>query len=148
MIWPYLVALAIGFGAAWKMQGARYEKVRGEYNTYKVGVETLGKAAKDAAAKQALHDMKNKERTDAEVKRAGAAYKLDVARVLDGIARGNYLPPAPAGSGDPRRACFDRAELDAAVRDFVRGTAGLAGEGGEAVIKLDALKEWRSGRSE
>ena len=148
MVWPYLVALAIGFGVAWKLQGARYEKVRGEYATYKTGVETLGRAAQEAAAKQALHDRKNKERTDAEVKRAGAAHKLDVARVLDGIARGSYVPPAASAPGDTGRACFDRAELDAAVRDFARGTAGLVGEGSEAVIKLDALKEWRSGRSE
>jgi len=91
-------------------------------------------------AKQALRDIKAKERADENYERRLARLTIDVRRLRDASA--SLLPAAAPGSADPERACFERAELDAALRAFATGAAGLIGEGAAAIEGLDSAKEW------
>ena len=143
------IAASVGFGAAWKWQASRVAAVQTAYDMFKGGVAALGKAAEVAAAKQRLHDAKNKERTDEEYNRRDLSNKRVVTGLLDVIRTGgSFVPAAGPDAGDPGRACFDRAKLDGALREFAGDAAKLAGEGEAAVIGLDAAKQWRRGRGD
>ena len=95
-------------------------------------------------AKQALRDLKNKERSDENLQRNLGRLRADVVRLRNASA--SVLPAAPTGAGDPQRACFDRAQLDDALRRFAGGAAELVGEGAAAVEGLDSLKDWAGSR--
>ena len=147
-----LVVLAIaGAGAYWN--GARWEtkygKLQTSFDTFKGGVAALGEKAKADAAKQALHDSKNKERADDENKRARAAVLNDIARLRKQLddARGGHVPPAPAGTGRPDLACFDRAALESAIRELVAEVRRLVDEGTAATVDLNTAKIWNQGRT-
>lgn len=94
-------------------------------------------------AKQAYRDLKNKERADENYERRINRLRADVKRLRDSSA--SLLPPAPSGSPSPERACFDRTQLDAALRKFAGGASELVGEGAAAVEGLDVAKEWAGG---
>lgn len=95
-------------------------------------------------AKQALRDLKNKERVDENYIRNVTRLRADVKRLRNASA--SLVPPAPAGSPSPERACFDRADLTAAIRSYREGVLGLLEEGGAAVEGLDEARRWAGGR--
>ena len=95
-------------------------------------------------AKQALRDQKAKERSDENYRRNIARLSADLKRLRD--SRASLLPPAPAGTSRPDLACFDRAELDAALRKYRAGVLDLVGEGAAAVDGLDEAKAWAKER--
>ena len=146
-----LVLAAVAGFAAYKMHQhdqIAYDKLMAEYNTFKGGVAALGEKAKTDAAKQALHDLKNKERADNENKRTTTANAVAIARLrreLD-AARGSYVPPAPAGTEHPELACFDRDALGSAIRGLVAEVRRLVDEGTAAVTDLNTAKIWNQGR--
>lgn len=107
-----------------------------------VRAEAIAEQRSRQNALQALRDLKAKERADEEYERRIGRLRADVKRLRDASA--SVLPPAPSGSPSPERACFDRAELDLALRRFSEGAAELVGEGAEAVEGLDTAKEWAS----
>lgn len=149
--WAAIAAgvVILALGTALKVQTSRLETVKQEYATFKGGVAALGEQAKAAAAKQALHDLKNRERTDDENARRIAAFRTAIAQLRDerDRARSSIVPPNPAGSKCPDgQACFDRAELERALRAFRAGSRGLTDEGSEVTIDLDSAKAWAKGR--
>ena len=91
-------------------------------------------------AKQALRDLKNKERADENYERRISRLNADLGRLRD--ASSGLVPSAAPGSPSDERACFDRADLNRALSDFARGAADIAGEGQKAVEGLDTAKEW------
>lgn len=91
-------------------------------------------------AKQALHDLKSKERSDENYKRNIARLSADLKRLRSD--RASLVPAAPASTARPDLACFDRAELDAALRSYREGVIGLVGEGAAAIDGLDEAKAW------
>ena len=100
----------------------------------------IAKAQQQENAKQALRDLKAKERSDENYQRNIARLRADLRRLRD--ARPSLLPAAPASSSRPDLACFDRGELDAAIRGYREGVLGLVGEGATAVEGLDEAKAW------
>lgn len=107
--------------------------------------------AKERAEKEHA-DAANKRDKDI-LQRDNARLRTDIARLRTerDRARGERLTPAkPAGSQcADGQACFERAELEAALqrhRDRVRGlldrAAGLAQEGSEVTTDLDTAKRW------
>ena len=98
-------------------------------------------------AKQALRDLKNKERADENYERRISRLNTDIGRLRNASAS-NLPTVSPGPSGTPT-VTFDRAELNAALRSYrdevARGRAeirGIAGEGAAAVEGLDTAKEW------
>lgn len=97
-------------------------------------------------AKQAMRDLKNKERADENYQRNITRLRADVKRLRNASA--SLVPPAPAGSPSPERACFDRGAIDTALRAFTDGVAGLIEEGDAAIIGLDEAKAWSKNTAE
>lgn len=97
-----------------------------------------------ANAKQALRDLQTKERSDENYARNLARLAADVKRLRH--ARTSLLPAPSPSSTSPDRACFDRGELDAALRRYRDGVIGLVEEGAKAVEGLDEAKAWVGGR--
>jgi hypothetical protein len=58
------------------------------------------------------------------------------------LAGRSLVPAAPAAAVRADLACFDRAELDTAIRSFVAGIVELVGEGEQATLDLDTAKRW------
>jgi hypothetical protein len=112
------------------------ENVKGELATS----VALAKQQAVENAKQALRDMKKKERSDEDHDRRMARLRVDIKRLRDASA--SILPPAAPGAADPSRITFDRAELDAALRKYRQGVLGIVEEGGAAVEGLDTAKVW------
>ena len=97
-----------------------------------------------ANAKQALRDIKNKERSDENYQRNLARLAADVKRLRDSSPV--FVPSAGSSPGGVERACFDRAELDAALRSYRAGVVGLLAEGAQAIEALDESKAWAADR--
>ena len=95
-------------------------------------------------AKQALRDLKNKERSDEDLSRRMSRLHADVKRLRD--ASPSLLPAAAPGAADPDRITFSRAELDAALRSYREGILGIVEEGAAAVEGLDTAKAWAKAR--
>lgn len=87
----------------------------------------------DNARKDANNDM-------LKLRIAGLA--ADNKRLRDS-AGASSLPARPADTRCPEAwACFDRGELDDAIRRFTQDTAGLIAEGAEVRLRLTTAIEW------
>lgn len=134
--------LIAGLGIAVKVQTSRLDAVKQEYATFKAEVKAAGEAAQKLADARTAADKLNKEKTDAKHKKAVADLAATVKRLHDERANSNLLPAAAPGSRSPEIAAFDRTQLERALSGFVEGTANLITEGSQAVIDLNAAKEW------
>lgn len=95
-------------------------------------------------AKQALRDLKNKERSDENYQRNIARVAADVRRLRD--SRPRFVPAGGASPGGAAAACYDREQLNSALQRFREGIVGLVGEGAAAVEGLNEAKGWVNGR--
>lgn len=140
-------AVVLVLGVAVKVQTQRLEAVKKEYATFKGGAAALGEQAKAAAARQALHDLKNKERTDDENARRIADFRAAIAQLRDerDRARGGFVSAATSCPASPDAAAEFRAEYQRAYGALVAGLRGLGDEGSKAVIDLDSAKAWARG---
>lgn len=134
--------LIAGLSGAVYVQTSRLEAVRTEYATFKAEVKVLGEAAQKAADAQKASDKLKKEKADAYNKRELAGLADTVKRLHDERANSNLLPAPAPGSRSPEIAAFDRSQLERALSVFVEGAANLVTEGSQAVIDLNAAKEW------
>lgn len=149
-----LAAGLFSAGAYW-MHGratVKYDKLNAEYNQFKGGVQSLGTAAEQAAAKRKLLDIKAKEYADEENSRSLATARATISRLRAAAAkrdsRGGSVPPAPAGSRCPAgQTCFDTAEYQRAIGDFDRDARQLADEGTKVMTDLNTAREWADGRT-
>lgn len=126
---------------------ARAELARehAEFETFKVRVAAEGEIARQRAEAIAAHDELLKEEADEENRQAHGRLRADIARLRHerDRARSSLVPPAPAASKCPDgQACFDRAELDGALRRYRDGVRGLVDEGSAVTIDLNTAKRW------
>lgn len=136
-------AFATGGTAAWQHQGARLDTVRAEFAGFVSTTRVMGEAAKKAAAEQAARDLQSKTRADHENQTAIERLRSDNKRLRERAdSSGSAVPAAAAGASRPDLACFDRTELDAAIRRYESGIQGVAEKGSEAVVNLDTAKRW------
>ena len=135
----------VGAGAAWKVQGWRLAAVKAEYAGFVATVKAQGEAAEKLAKATAAADKQNKERVDREYQTTITSLAADVKRLRDARTRAGYVPATPAGSRSPDLACFDRAELEQALRRFDEGVTGLIGEGDTTALGLNAARSWANG---
>lgn len=144
--WIYAAVLAAAFAAggtaAWQFQGARLDKVQAEYDGFVGMTRILGEAAAKAATEQAARDLKAKQGADRENQTTLDTLRADIKRLRDQRAGSSIVPAAAAGASRPDLACFDRSELERAIRAFDADIQGLVDEGSAATVNLDSAKKW------
>lgn len=146
LIWIALGAFAFGAvsggGAAWTVQGWRLDAVRAEFKGFVDTTRVLGEAAQKQSDATKAANQKRKDQADAENKRTLDRLRADVKRLRDARAGGSFVPAAAAGTLRPDLACFDRPELERAIRGFDIGIQGIVDEGSAAAVNLDTAKAW------
>lgn len=143
-----LAAFLAGGSAAWAVQGWRLDAVQSRFDGFVATVKAQGEAAQTLKLAREKQDKLNKEKTDAEVKRSLDRLRADNQRLRDARAGSGFVPGTASPAGSPDRACFDRIELERAIRIFDSEVSGLVEQGSEAVVKLDAAKDWALRRSD
>jgi len=113
-----------------------------DFAEYKTKVETLGEAQAKRTAETIKADKERKENADATYKTRIAGLNAELSK-LRNSASASSLPAAPADTRCPKEwACFDRSELDDAIRDFTTETAAIAGKGETVRLMLTSAIEW------
>jgi hypothetical protein len=143
MLYGALAALLAfaGVSAYAYVQTQRLEACNEKYDRFRLEVKAKGEAAIENARKIDSENAKRKEKSDAERKRMVIA-NADLARRLRDSASESSLPRPANDTGIPETACFHRADLDAAIRKFTAGIAGIVTQGDAAVTDLDLAKRW------
>ena len=142
----FVAGLAAGAIPAWKVQGWRLDAVQARYDSFVAQTRIIGEQAQKDAKAKAETDQRTKERFDAEQKKLVAANTALAKRLLDTRSGGSYLPAASPGASHPDRACFNRTELDGAIRHLDVGVSGIVEKGNAARIGLDTARVWAQGR--
>ncbi len=138
-------AVIVLLGIALKVEALRLEALRAEYEAFKAQVKAVGEEQETKSRAQAESDKKRMEAADAENAAALATLAGTIKRLRDDHPRGGILPAAPAGSGRPDVAAFERAELERALGRYREAVRGLADEGTAATLNLDTAKRWAQG---
>lgn len=138
----FALGLASGAGGAWTVQGWRLDAVQAKFDGFAATVKAQGEAAKKLADATAAEDKRKKESSDHEYQSRIASLTADNQRLRDARARSGYVPAAPAGSRSPELACFDRTELEQALRRFDEGITGLFAEGDAQAVGLNVARRW------
>lgn len=141
----FALGLIVGVVPVWKYQAARIDAIQAKYDGFVATVKAEGDAAQKIADNARAEDERNKERTNREYQTTIDTLRDDVKRLRDERTRRNYVPTAPTGSRSPNLACFDRAELEQALRRFDERVTGLIAEGDEARVGLNVSRSWASG---
>ena len=146
LLWLALGAFALGLasggGVAWKVQGWRLDSVQAKFDGFVATTKAEGEAAQKLADAQAAEDKRNKEKSDADYQNAIFGLRDDVKRLRDARASSGYVPAAPAGSRSPGLACFDRADLEQALRRLDDGVSSLVAEGDADAVGLNVARSW------
>lgn len=146
LIWiavgAFVVGAASGGGTAWTVQGWRLDAVQAKFDGFIATTKAEGEAAKKLANDQAAEDKRKKEQADEENARTLSALRADVKRLRDARPGGSFVPAAASGSLRPELACFDRSELERAIRGLDLGVQGLVDEGSEDAVSLNTSKSW------
>ena len=149
LLWLLLAAfvagLASGAAPAWYVQGLRLDTLQSKHDGFVATTKAQGEAAKKEAEAKAKADRQLKESSDREYQTAIAGLRADVERMRNARARASYVPAAPAGSRSPGLACFDRADLEGALRRLDAGISGLIGEGDTDAVGLNVGRRWAAG---
>ena len=148
LLLPVILGMAAGAYAMNYHWQPRYALLASQFEQFKGRVAGVGEAQNARSARQALADLKAKERADEEHDRRTA----DAGRIIAGLrrtldaeraARGGDVPPAPAGSSCPDGlVCFDAAEFGAARREHRDAIRRAADEGAALERALKTAREW------
>ena len=142
LLGSFALGLASGAGGAWTVQGWRLDAVKAEFDGFVTTTKAQGEIAENLAKAKEAEDKRNKEKSDADYQNAISGLRADVKRLRDDRARGGYVPAAPAGSRNPEIACFDRADLEQALRRLDEGISGLIDEGDADAVGLNVARRW------
>ena len=149
LLWLLLAAfvagLASGAAPAWYVQGLRLDALQSKHDGFVATTKAQGEAAKKEAEAKAKADRQLKESSDHEYETTIASLRADVKRMRDDRTRGRFVPAAPAGSRNPGIACFDRAELEQAIRRLDSGVSGLLEQGDADAVGLNTARAWAGG---
>lgn len=138
-----LAALAIAIGAIYITGWVRgHHSAELDFAAYKTKVETLGEEQAKHNAEVIQANNARKEKSDAIYRTRIAGLTADLGKLRNSASASSLPAPAPDSRCPPEWACFDRQELDAAIRDFTRETAELVGTGEEVRLRLTTAIEW------
>ena len=149
LLWLLLAAfvagLASGAAPAWYVQGLRLDALQSKHDGFVATTKAQGEAAQREADAKAKADRQLKESSDREYQTAIAGLRADVERMRNTRSRAGYVPAAPAGSRSPSLACFDRADLEGALRRFDEEVTGLFAESDADAVGLNVARSWAAG---
>lgn len=150
LMWLLLGAFAFGLASggagAWWVQGVRLDNLQNKYDKFVNDTAALGKqAAMEKKATEAADKLK-KEKSDVDHKTALSKLAADNKRLRNERAGRGYVPEAPAASRRPDLACFDRSELDVALRRFDQEVSGIVEEGAANTLTLKDAQTWAVGK--
>lgn len=134
--------IVFGGGVVWKIQELRVNSYRNTLAEMSATLKAQGEAAKKVVEAVIARDNKLKERTDNDHKVTIDKLNADIKRLRDNRPRTSFVPTAPASARSPEVACFDRSELESAIRDFDAGIQRLVDEGSARTVDLDSAKQW------
>jgi hypothetical protein len=151
MIPPILIksgAIALLFGTVYISGCVHGEKeATAALETFKAQVAAEGRAAQAAADATKAKDIARKEASDASYRKALVVLGADIERMRRARASANPVPATPPDSKCPDGwACFDRAELESAIRRLDAGVSGIVAEGDSVRLRLDTAIRWANGR--
>jgi hypothetical protein len=148
-----ICAALVGVGAALaaKHYAPKLKQLQSDFDTFKGGVEALGKAAEKRTKEVNEANAKRKKDADAEngkTKRDLAGLYLAYQRLRDQRANaGSGLLPKPRPDApSPDRITLDRAALDRGLAEadgvLQSGAAKILLRGDQAITNLDTAKRW------
>lgn len=131
-----------GLGVALKVQSSRLEAKTAQYDGFVAQVKAIGEVQETETKRvneKYLEIVKEKDNENLIVKT-----KLAVVtkRLRDNNTSSSLVPTNPTSSRSPNLSCYDRIELDSALRSFTGGTEELIIEGQSSAIDLNTGKEW------
>lgn len=125
-----------------RIQTNRLDAVKQEYAAFQANVKALGEVADKQARAKEKADIATKEKIDADHKKTVATLLAESRRVRDFNSSRGGLSGIPASPSRPDLACFDRAELDTAIRLYQSDLLGIAEKGAQATLDLNTGKDW------
>jgi hypothetical protein len=132
----------VGVVVALKVQTARLDATKQEYAGFVAKVKAEGEAAQARVKARETEDKLLKEKADAENKRLRTDLAATTQRLRDAGTRFSAVSRLAPTAQRSDLACFDRAELDAAVGGYQSAILGLVEKGAEAALDLDAVRRW------
>ncbi len=136
-------ALAIAIGGIYLFGYIKgHHSAELDFAKFKAEVATLGEAQERRTAEIIKANNARKEKSDAIYRSRIAGLTSDLGKLRNSASASSLPTPAPDSRCPPEWACFDRQELDAAIRDFTRETAELVGTGEEVRLRLTTAIEW------
>ena len=124
------------------VQTWRLDSLQEEHAGFVADVKAKGdEQASKAKEIDEKHAKIVKEKDD-ELSTARTKFASDVKRLRDKHSSGSPVPEAPADSSKPSLACFDRTELNGALRAFLSEIDGFIIEGQSCAIELNNAREW------
>lgn len=135
----------LGVAGGASVQGLRLDALQAKYDGFVATVEAQGVASSTLAVAAADQDKRNKENSNHEYQTRIASLDADVKRLRNERAHSYLVPAAPTASRNSSVACFDRADLEQALRRFDDGVSNLIAEGDSNAVGLDVAKSWAAG---
>jgi hypothetical protein len=137
--------LVAGMGIALKVQTSRLASCEQESAAFKAKIRAEGEAAIAEARRITDENNARKAEYDKKIIKLRADNAALAGRLRDSAGQSS-LPAARTVAGVTQPACFDRPQLDAAIRAFTSGTAAIATECQSAVDELNNAREWAARR--
>ncbi len=145
MLYAAICALLV-IGALSLLLQAAHADLRAEKASHKALIDQTKAIGEIQIAKNAANKAKDdalKEKLDNENKDLHAKLAVAGKRLRDAInSRGGGLSSIPVATVRPDLACFDRAELDTAIRLYQSDLLGIAEKGATATLNLDTGISW------
>lgn len=150
LIWivlgAFVAGVVTGGGVAWKLQGWRLDAVKAEFKGFVDTTKAIGEAAQKLSDATKAADKKRQEQANEENKRTTDTLRADIKRLRNARASGNFVPAAATSASRPDLACFDRPELERAIRVLDLEIQGLVDEGSAAAVNLNTARGWAQSR--
>lgn len=138
--------LVAGMGVALKVQTSRLASCEQESAAFKAKIRAEVEAAIAEAKRITDENNARKAEYDKKIIKLRADNAALAGRLRDSAGQSS-LPAAPFAAGKPdAAACFNRGQLDSAIRAFTAGTAAIATECQSAVDELNNAREWAARR--
>lgn len=134
-----LVAILAAYGVTMRTQR---DIARAEYSDYRRDVAVAAQAAAEQALKKTIADEKRKEEADEENMRLQRSLADATRKLRDARAASSFVPATASCPSRPESACFQRADLERALRELDQEVQRLVDEGSRAVVELDTVKRW------
>lgn len=142
MIGAVVLLVIGGMGVAIKIQTNRLATMTDKYNTFVATTKAIGDQAATEAKRRTDADKLAKEKSDAEQKKLIADNADLGKRLRDARASSSYLPTPTPTARNPDRICFNRAQLESAIRQLDGEVSGIVESGDHSRIGLDTAKGW------